>query len=309
MRQPTTLTLHSRIRALVAATAGALLALGLGASASLGQTEGEAPSETSGIPELTLGAVDYAFEWPESVPAGRTAITMDNAGQDLHHGYLVKLNDGVSAEDLVPLFDRLLGEDTAAFAELFSLVSLQGGAGIIVPGASQRLILDLEPGTYVWFCGLPAADGEPHFAKGMITTFEVTANETGTAPDEPDADGALALQDFAFALPGSIAPGEQLWKVSNEGQQPHEFLIAQLAPGATALDFAMAFGDPAATEPPPGLPVGGLGPVDPGSTSWLGLDLAPGTYAAFCLVPDPESGQPHLALGMVTEFTVEETTA
>jgi hypothetical protein len=139
----------------------------------------------------------------------------------------------------------------------------------------------------------------------MLAPFEVVEGESAAVLDEPIADGTLVLQDFAFGLPGSVPAGPQRWQVTNEGGQPHELLLAQLTPGATALEFAMAFGDPAATEAPPGLPFGGIGPMEPGTTAWLDLDLAPGTYAAFCFIPDPETGQPHIALGMVSELTVE----
>jgi hypothetical protein len=245
------------------------------------------------------------FDWPEAIPAGRTVITMENTGQDLHHAYLWKLNDGVAADDLVPAMDRLLAGDLAAFTEVGSLVRFEGGPGILTPGARQTLVHDLDPGTYVWICGLPAADGEAHYAKGMLTSFEVVAGEDGDL-EAPVADGTVVLQDFAFGLQEApVSAGPQRWQVTNEGEQPHEILLAQLAPGATALDFAMAFEDPAASEAPPGLPFGGIGPMEPGTTAWLDLDLAPGTYAAFCFIPDPESGQPHIALGMVTELTVE----
>jgi hypothetical protein len=261
--------------------------------------------ESTGQNALTLGAADYVFDWPETITAGRTEITMENTGRDLHHAYLWKLNDGVSADDLVPAMDRLLAGDLAGFAEVGSLVTFDGGPGILTPGASQTLVLDLDPGNYVWICGLPAADGEAHYTKGMLAPFEVIEGESGAVLDEPVADGTVVLQDFAFGLPGSVPAGPQRWQVTNEGGQPHELLLAQLAPGATALDFAMAFGDPAATEAPPGLPFGGIGPMEPGTTAWLDLDLSPGTYAAFCFIPDPDTGQPHIALGMVSELTVE----
>ena len=48
----------------------------------------------------------------------------------------------------------------------------------------------------------------------------------------------------------------------------------------------------------------GLGALSPGQTSWLALDLAPGTYIALCFVPDRETGVPHALMGMVQVFTV-----
>ncbi|HYN37168.1 MAG TPA: hypothetical protein VEV82_09370, partial [Actinomycetota bacterium] len=43
----------------------------------------------------------------------------------------------------------------------------------------------------------------------------------------------------------------------------------------------------------------------PGGTLWTTFDLDPGTYKAQCFFPDPDSGKPHVKLGMIQEFTVE----
>jgi hypothetical protein len=44
--------------------------------------------------------------------------------------------------------------------------------------------------------------------------------------------------------------------------------------------------------------------MNPGYTNWAVLDLEAGDYLAICFVPDPATGQPHFALGMVMPFTV-----
>jgi hypothetical protein len=54
------------------------------------------------------------------------------------------------------------------------------------------------------------------------------------------------------------------------------------------------------------LGIGGLGWLTPGATAWTEVDLEPGTYFALCYVFDPETGQPHVANGMVDVFTVGE---
>ncbi len=35
------------------------------------------------------------------------------------------------------------------------------------------------------------------------------------------------------------------------------------------------------------------------------VDLKPGNYLAICNIPDPASGKPHSALGMIKEFMVK----
>ena len=53
-------------------------------------------------------------------------------------------------------------------------------------------------------------------------------------------------------------------------------------------------------------PAGGLGWLSPGQSAWTDVTFEPGTYAAVCFVFDPETGMPHLMLGMVEVFTVGE---
>jgi uncharacterized cupredoxin-like copper-binding protein len=47
----------------------------------------------------------------------------------------------------------------------------------------------------------------------------------------------------------------------------------------------------------------GVGSVAPGTSATAELALSPGQYLATCFVPGP-SGQQHVAMGMVTPFTV-----
>jgi hypothetical protein len=44
--------------------------------------------------------------------------------------------------------------------------------------------------------------------------------------------------------------------------------------------------------------------MNPGYTNWAVLDFAPADYVAICFVPDPETGAPHFALGMIMPFSV-----
>ena len=42
----------------------------------------------------------------------------------------------------------------------------------------------------------------------------------------------------------------------------------------------------------------------PGGSGWIKIDLEPGTYTAFSFLLDQRTGQPQLAFGMITQFTV-----
>jgi hypothetical protein len=66
----------------------------------------------------------------------------------------------------------------------------------------------------------------------------------------------------------------------------------------------MRFFDQPAAGPPPFDPVGGMQGLEVGGSGYMTLELAPGEYAAICLIPDPTTGQSHLHLGMVAPLTV-----
>ena len=48
----------------------------------------------------------------------------------------------------------------------------------------------------------------------------------------------------------------------------------------------------------------GLTEVSPGQVVWPTLTFTPGSYAMVCFVEDPATGQEHVELGMLLEFTV-----
>jgi hypothetical protein len=270
-------------------------------------------------PELRMVATDYAFDVAVATAAGLTVITLDNNGAEPHHAQLMRLAEGQTAET----FQTAMGQGPEA---IFSLGQFVGGPSAAEPGAQTQVILDLEPGQYLALCFVESPDGVPHLAKGMVQAFEVTDAGTPVAAVEPQAADTIVLRDFSFDLPTQVAAGPQLWEVVNEGPQPHEIALLQLAPGVTpdqlqgmllgppaspeaghdmASPEASLAGSPTAGGPPPFHLVGGMQALAAGLRGWAVLDLEQGTYLAVCFVPDPASGQPHTALGMVASFTVE----
>jgi uncharacterized cupredoxin-like copper-binding protein len=47
-----------------------------------------------------------------------------------------------------------------------------------------------------------------------------------------------------------------------------------------------------------------MGGISPGETGQTTVSLTAGTYVLICNIPDPTSGKPHVALGMLSGFTV-----
>lgn len=248
----------------------------------------------------TVVGHDYSFEGPSELETGWHRITFRNEGTEDHHLQFARLNDGVTPEQF---FAALQNEGEGAIR----LVALTGGVGHIPPGASAAVLVDFtQPGTYVELCFIPNAEGVPHMALGMTGVVQVVGEQVDVV--EPTADIEVQMFDFNYSMPATITPGVQTWKVINNGPQPHEMIVMKLNEGASIDDFlaAMATGDIAAL---PGRAIGGAQAMTVGYASYVDYDLEAGTYVAFCMVPDPATGQPHIALGMVAPFTVAEAAA
>lgn len=279
-----------------AATAG-----GDAATTAAPATTAAAP-ETTAAPEAEATVVDvemadFSYTAPTEVPAGLVTVDATNSGAEEHQATILRLNDGVTLQQALGTFaqDELEG---------FKLITLHGGPNGVAPGASQSTTQELAEGNYAYVCFIPSpSDGVPHAAKGMLMEFTVTAPE-GEAAATPEADAQVVLDDFSFTFPADF-DGQGTFEVVNEADQPHEMTLYQLAEGATLADVQGFFTSEAPpTGPPPISPAGGSAAQAPATSTFVPLELAPGNYVMVCFIPDAASGQPHVALGMISEFAV-----
>ncbi len=239
--------------------------------------------------------MDNMFMGPSSLSAGLTTVQLHNQGPAPHQLQLLRLRDGVTADQ------ALAAAKTGNPGALLSLATVAGGPNAVATGHDQQVTVDLLAGTYLEVCFVPDPDGVSHVAKGMVSVLTVSGSPQPAKP--PTAVATAKLSDFKFALPTPFN-GHGTLQVINNGPQPHELTILALAPGRTVADAVAFFGEATHTGPPPFTDAGGLGAIGAGQTAWVDLDLAPGDYAAVCLVPDPATGKPHLMLGMSAAFTV-----
>ena len=128
-----------------------------------------------------------------------------------------------------------------------------------------------------------------------IDQFESLPIETADVMVEAEmVDYAFNLSEDTFEAGQTIA-----FNTPNTGDYPHEFVVLRLPEGATVeqmMEGAVAEED---------VRFFGFAFAEPGETSSLGLTgLEAGTYTVVCFIDVPE-GIPHVARGMVTEFTVE----
>lgn len=284
---------------------GAAVTLGLWAQVSAAQPSAPpqriaAPPATAGAPaaggsgsSVNIIARDYSFDAPSTMSTGVVTLNLQNHGAEPHHAQIVRLNDGVTIE----AFGGAVMQNPEA---AFPLVSFEGGPSVVDPAGSAQVTLNLSAGNYIMLCFVENEQGVPHLALGMIKPFQVTPPPS--TAQAPQASGEVILKDFSFEAP-QIQAGERTLKVTNQGPQVHEMAIIRADAPVDEVMQALANFD---EEPPFQMTnAGGMQALGTGKSGWVTMNFTPGTYAMLCFVPDPETGAPHVALGMVKAFTVE----
>jgi uncharacterized cupredoxin-like copper-binding protein len=244
------------------------------------------------VPVITITAREFAFDAPDSIPAGPTTIRLVSRGRQQHFVQFVKLSGGHTSADY-------LRASLAAEATPWALSV--GGVGTISAGGSATVTIDLKPGRYVLLCDISDTDGTPHFAKGMLRPLTVVEGAPAAAMPTPDV--VLGLTDYAFTLSKPLSAATHVISVRNAGSQPHMALLWQLHQGKSVADVIrwMSTTGPAAD---PVTLMGGVPDLAPGQSVELVLDLVPGRYVLICLVDDIHDHKPHFAHGMVREVQV-----
>ena len=260
-----------------------------------GTATAPAEEEPTTVPSATVSVktYEYRYEMPATFAGGLVRLELDNsAGKESHEASLYRLEAGRKASDLFAALTPT--GPTPAFAKV------AGGPGPVLPGAKAVYAANLEPGTYAFTCFVPAPDGKAHLEKGMVAEATVSG---GTQGELPAADVTIGGREFEFTGTEGLRSGAQTVKVVNEGKQEHFWGMAALAPGKNAQDVVTFFSGPPSGPPPitgfPGL----VSSLPPGGQGTRTLDLAPGSYVMFCLVPDTD-GTPHAAKGMLEQITV-----
>lgn len=309
-------------------------ASGAASGAASAKTAASVTGQTFGNAYSFDGA-DYSFAGPDTIQGGLVTLQFRNMGKEPHHLQLLKFNDNVTPAQVTGALSS--GNPDA----VFQFVAADGGVGAIDPTGSAQAVLNLQAGQYAMVCFIAGPDGVPHVAKGMLKLLTVTAPAaSASAVATPQAANTVTLKDFTFDGPATLPAGRTVLKVDNSGPQIHEMNILKLGPGKQvqdALNFfqattpspvaavggqgpatakpsgaaasaaASAAAKPAGAPsgPPPFNSVGGFNGESQSLSGWAIVNLDPGDYAYICNVPDPSTGKPHWALGMIKGFSVK----
>jgi hypothetical protein len=244
---------------------------------------------------VTVRATDFKFEGPASIASGATAFHLENAGNEVHHLWLVQIKDGHTYGDFIRAMDSWDSPKKPDWA-----IDV-GGPNDVSPGMTASAVVTLEPGHYAMVCYVPAADGSPHVMHGMFR--ELTVLQGAAIAAEPAADIVVKTTDYAYEISKPITVGVHAIRIENLASQSHEVVIGQLKAGKTmkqALDWLNTGQHGAA----PVVAMGGASGLSKGRHQIITMDFDPGRYVLLCFIPDVKDGKPHTAHGMSKEFSV-----
>jgi len=142
----------------------------------------------------------------------------------------------------------------------------------------------------------------------------VTALVVACEREPSIAEITLGGEDFAFALPDTIAGGLVRFHFVNDGQEDHHAQFISLNDGVSRAQFDSLFAAVMEAVPTEGevafmrlfeiaTVAGGPSVIAPGTRMDVAMELAAGEYILLCFVPSPD-GVPHLAKGMRRWLTV-----
>lgn len=289
-----------------------------GAQSNESETGGTAATRVA-PPVFEVAARDFAFEAPAEIASGWTTLRFRNLGAQEHFMSLSRLPDGKTLDDYIAevaagafgvAMDPYYKGEVELLAALETLGGLipdwfgqmvfSGGPGLLAPGRTEDVTVNLAPGQYVLECYVKTPDGMFHSALGMIAGLTVTSAETGA--DEPEADFDVTLANYVIEAPDRVAAGLHTIRVrviqAPEGLLKHDVHLLRVTEntdlGAVVPWMSWIDGMKA---PAPATFVGGMEQLEVGQSGYLSVDLEPGAYAWI--------SEAYADRGMLKEFVVE----
>ncbi len=277
--------------------------------------EASPPHDVHNDDMINITAIDYAFEAPDEIPSGWTAIEYTNNGQEPHMLLFHRLPNDKTFEDFTSevypqVNDLWLGvrDEGLSLPEARQKFELpewfnaakqwRGGGGIIAPGFTSIITLNLEPGTYAMECYVKTVDGELHAMEGMIRELKVTNHRSDTKP--PEANIRITLTNNKMSIDGDLTPGKHTIAVHHAEGLMHNVNVVRLEPESSihkVVDWMDWLNISGLWPPAPASFHGGMHILQQGETGYFTVDLDPGRY----LFVSEATG----SLGVLKEVTVK----
>ena len=133
-------------------------------------TVGEPSGATPPTADVHVDLVDFNFGIPSEIEAGPQLWQISNKGEQWHEMLIVKLNEGVTLDDVMAM---IMSEDEPSGPPPFEEIAMWSPLG---PGSTAWVTWDLPAGDYTVLCFLPDLKGDfqPHAAHGMVADLTVT---------------------------------------------------------------------------------------------------------------------------------------
>ena len=285
-----------------------------------GADEGAAAEGSAAGHVVEITAVDYAFDAPDTIPAGWVTFRMKNEGTESHHFHFRRLPEGRTfaawregVKEPVDSIWQLQAEGKLDSVEVGAAIDqaipswadsvpIHGGVGLVAPGRTGQATHRVEPGHYLLICVIRAPDGRAHHSLGMVDGLVAVESSAGRSPPEPDvvvrgAGREIRRDDTLTA--GRRTVGFRVEQVPdglrNGTGGDYSVWLARLADTTDAEDVrAWDYQNPAPYES-----LGGFEYVPPKETAYITADFESGRYVWiwFYLGWDPSP--------LVETFTVE----
>jgi hypothetical protein len=268
---------------------------------------------TAPLPNYDTYVKNFTYHGvPKTVPANSPfLITFTNKESFAitHEFVVLKLTGGKTAQDVIKDAKKKgpnAEDDWIHVAD----------SGDIDTGSSVTIPMDLPPGNYVatcWQTGKAGGgSGPPHVTIGMIAPFTASTSATPASSPAPVAYPVFVKNFTYHGMPKTV-PANTPIMVSFTNKESfaiqHEFVVLKLTGGKTAQDVIKDAKKKGPDAEDDWIHVADSGdPLDTASSTVVKMDLPPGKYVATCWQTGKAgggSGPPHVAIGMITEFTAK----
>ena len=262
-------------------------------------------------PVIEIVTESMDFQMVDTISSDWHTFKYVNKSPDTHFFLFDKYPEGKSIKDteheVGPPFQKgmdLINEGKpeeafAAFGELpawFSEIVFTGGSGLVSPGVSNEITVNLEPGYYVVECYVKMPNGVFHTSMGMVKELIVT--DEVSQKKIPEANVNIEISSTGgITFSDTVKKGKNVFSVHYLDQLPHENFVGhdvhlvKLADNAdhTILESWMNWATPKGliSPAPEGFTfLGGLSEMPAGRTGYFSTSIDSGTYAFVAEVPN-----------------------
>lgn len=269
-----------------------------------------------GLPEIVVTASDttYSIAFAPPLVEGWYLVSLVNASSTTANVNFAQVPAEQSVGDLSSAIFASFNGVGGTLPEWWSGTTFAGGAWAGVGETAQTAVY-LGTGTWAAF-SINTMSPQPVQTVKVATADElvsqygmepvatpVAGGATPVAEGLP-SDGSITITDGAYVISAAPAAGPSVWAVTNNSSQASEVIIAGVdyaIPADEAVAWVSTF---AAGDVGNAVVVNGSGILSPGQTSYIAVDLAPGTYVAYSTLPDA-AGDIQSSNGLNIVFVVE----